>query len=551
MNDYIVLVDENGQPYIAHGIWSKARDAANSGRKKATKYIEKIGEGAKARYFYTKEELDAYYNKGKQKAKKTVEKAKQKAKDWSGVTAREKRDSAHRAFRAAKDQDRAADQLFEQNYAKQKSAEKSYEEAQRKARIAEINRRGASKTNYEAAKGELTDAERAAKIAAINYKGASQTKYEAGKAAKSALDKWYDDEVSIGKKVQRALRKGEQNEHAKDLEKAKETESRYAKTVDAKKKAEKELESARREVEKAKARMNEAHRSGSVVDERKFENDVRSAKEAEARAKKAYEDAAAKTSKDLDLWTGQGDWNMNGRYYGDTQRAYDKAEAEYAKTPLGMIDALTTKGRQAAHAVQNYKNDTLKDVSAALSGAKEKVKGIADSAKEKTGQAADKAKGLANSAANKAKDVANSAKEKAKDAASSVKSSYDKMREEFAEKRAAKQEKNKSQQNKDTKTHSENNGFSGKKEGPSPNIDKNNVSMEYIYAYASNSGYAKEANELGKAEEALRTATRNYNRVANSKNASGQDKNAAKREMDKLQKEYDKLLDDLIDELNG
>lgn len=55
-NTYVILVDENGQPYIAHSIFGDAR-------KKGTKYIERIKEGAKTRYFYTKAELDAYRNK--------------------------------------------------------------------------------------------------------------------------------------------------------------------------------------------------------------------------------------------------------------------------------------------------------------------------------------------------------------------------------------------------------------------------------------------------------------------------------------------------------
>lgn len=55
-NNYVILVDENGQPYIVHSIFGDAR-------KKGSKYIERIKEGAKTRYFYTKSELDAYRNK--------------------------------------------------------------------------------------------------------------------------------------------------------------------------------------------------------------------------------------------------------------------------------------------------------------------------------------------------------------------------------------------------------------------------------------------------------------------------------------------------------
>ena len=68
--NYIILVDEKGQPYIAHGIFSRARTAisnttskaktaannavssakttANNAASKAHKYLMKVGEGAKA-----------------------------------------------------------------------------------------------------------------------------------------------------------------------------------------------------------------------------------------------------------------------------------------------------------------------------------------------------------------------------------------------------------------------------------------------------------------------------------------------------------------------
>ena len=59
---YYIAIDKNGEPYIEHGLLK------NVG-KKAHKYIMKIGEGAKARYFYTKEEVDAYYRKEKDKTK--------------------------------------------------------------------------------------------------------------------------------------------------------------------------------------------------------------------------------------------------------------------------------------------------------------------------------------------------------------------------------------------------------------------------------------------------------------------------------------------------
>lgn len=76
-DDYVILIDENGQPYIEHSVFSKARDAVKSAGRSAHKYVAKIGEGAKARYFYTQEELKAFYNRGKKALS-----------DASGLTAR-------------------------------------------------------------------------------------------------------------------------------------------------------------------------------------------------------------------------------------------------------------------------------------------------------------------------------------------------------------------------------------------------------------------------------------------------------------------------------
>lgn len=63
MNDYVMKVDSNGLPYISHGFGDRAH-----------KYIAKIGEGAKARYFYTQQEIDAYKrDRALNKSKKELE----------------------------------------------------------------------------------------------------------------------------------------------------------------------------------------------------------------------------------------------------------------------------------------------------------------------------------------------------------------------------------------------------------------------------------------------------------------------------------------------
>lgn len=94
-NDYIILFDENGSPYIAHAFGDRLRSAATSvgnaatsaygntkagvgrGTRATHKYIDKIVENGRTRYFYTQEELKAYYN---EKAKPAINKATQNAR---------------------------------------------------------------------------------------------------------------------------------------------------------------------------------------------------------------------------------------------------------------------------------------------------------------------------------------------------------------------------------------------------------------------------------------------------------------------------------------
>lgn len=52
-NDYVILFDENGQPYIAHGFFSNAKERAH-------KYIQKIKDSKGWRYFYSQAEWEAY-----------------------------------------------------------------------------------------------------------------------------------------------------------------------------------------------------------------------------------------------------------------------------------------------------------------------------------------------------------------------------------------------------------------------------------------------------------------------------------------------------------
>lgn len=78
MNDYIIAVDRDGQPYIAH-VWGRGANGQH-------KYIAKIGEGAKARYFYTQEQLRAFQQGARQGAQNAANTAKNKINTVVGVT---------------------------------------------------------------------------------------------------------------------------------------------------------------------------------------------------------------------------------------------------------------------------------------------------------------------------------------------------------------------------------------------------------------------------------------------------------------------------------
>lgn len=71
---YSIRLDENGQPYLAHALFNSGRQG--QGTRQNHKYILKIGQGEQARYFYTPEEVRAYYNELKKKASGKVEDAK-------------------------------------------------------------------------------------------------------------------------------------------------------------------------------------------------------------------------------------------------------------------------------------------------------------------------------------------------------------------------------------------------------------------------------------------------------------------------------------------
>ena len=594
--DYIVLVDENGQPYIAHSLFGNVKKAVKSAGSRAHKYIAKWGEGAKARYFYTQEELKAAMNQGKQKVKDAVDNAKQKGRDAIGITAKEK-------MKAASNDMRRAHAESNKDYNEYKKARRDSMRAESAAMKADAAKTYAN-WNVDKAKAEAARAR-----AEVDHDRSELNKAE--NRYQQQHEKYYGDENSLGKTAERAVSKSAREEHAADKKKLDELNTARSDAYKTAKAGEQVLQEA---YDAQRRAMSEKRMADKEADKANRDYTVSKEKRIDA----SYKDLESDVS------------SM------EADQAYRRARAEYAATPLAKINAAKDK------------------VGEAVSNAKDKVSNVVGDAKEKVKDAASGAADAAKDAKEKVKDAASGATVAAKDASSKVKSAYDRMRDEFAKKREEKDREKlletirKNHVEKPNITPENYNKYeaaawyvspkmsldtdpngekqyarrlinkegiaedalkeaSGSLKGASsiddkrrtasekrmaenelaglkgatanwmakgarwsndaenkaeqhsadskpkndPKIDVSKLAdNEYVYALGSNTGHAGEVKKVMDAERAYNTAMRNYNRIAASKNASGQDKNAAKREMEKMKRDYESLLNDLVDTLN-
>lgn len=114
-DDYIILRDEDGKAYIAHAGWldnaknavtNAAQQVANKakgvgrGVRQNHKYILKVMENGKARYFYKQEEVKAYYEAKKRGIKNAAEYAQNAVKDKASEIADKAKQGASTAKNA-------------------------------------------------------------------------------------------------------------------------------------------------------------------------------------------------------------------------------------------------------------------------------------------------------------------------------------------------------------------------------------------------------------------------------------------------------------------
>ena len=316
-SDYIVTIDENGQPYIEHVSWGGVKSSVKGAANRAHKYLLKVGEGAKAQYAYTKEEVDRLLGRGRQKVK-----------DVTGATAKEKRDKAYadmvRSSRdAGRAQTRAASSAV--NVAKLDSVRR---EAIEQKQAARVNALSAINNNYNAG---ITDnhAKAALRDAGRDYQN-----------AKDNASKWITT-----------------NKDYEALDAAKE---KYDRALDDRRRAMSERKIAEKEEKEAISKYDHA------------EHDVVPKANATIRADQKAKDAAD-------------DADYEKRWADYYKRQYEQASEDYSKTPLAKV-------KEAASSAKDKASDAIDKVKGVASSAKDKASDAVDKAKNAASSAKDKAK---------------------------------------------------------------------------------------------------------------------------------------------------------------
>lgn len=403
-NDYIIAFDENGTPYIAHSVLGNAVNRVASavkntrGNRQNHKYILKVFENGRTRYFYKQEEVKAYYEAKKRGIKNAAEYAQNAVKDKAsdvadavkntaanakgaireatGQAARDRMDEAA----ARRDTEAANMQANKQSREASRSSVQSARQATREAE-AERNR---SEASLKGLKDKLkSDNEKAIDVTSKAV-DALIRKYEAeSKARKASLDRglsmpWEFQKRKDAKAVQaEALREGQQaeKEHA-------ELKNEYDRINKS------------RELTK-KAYSTELAKSNEARNQR-----ARALRNQDA-AEKSYQVAQDK-------------YNESRAAYREADSNYNKNKAAYDKSLAGAVDRTAARARDVA-------SDAREAASSAYNKAKDSANNTITNAKNRfermKGEFRDKAEQAATKASDTVKDTASSVIEKAKDIA--------------------------------------------------------------------------------------------------------------------------------------
>lgn len=212
-NDYIIAFDENGKPYIAHSAVGDAVNRVASAVKNARgdrqnhKYILKIDENGRKRYFYTQDEVKAYYEEKRKQAAGAVDKAKEGVKnalsnaknvvrEATGQAARDRMDAAAAKYPELLKNRQQKDEEYETASRRVKNLNGTLADAYADARVAEDRANRSNIFNRSKRNAEAEEAREKEKQVRANWDAALDKEIKAMNESINANQKYgqsYED----------------------------------------------------------------------------------------------------------------------------------------------------------------------------------------------------------------------------------------------------------------------------------------------------------------------------------------------------------------------
>lgn len=593
--DYKILVDRDGQPYICHAGMFDSGGNAVSGRQRGTqsrnhKYIARIQERRGYRYFYTPEELKAYYNQGVTAvknatgitARNNLQRAQERANNANFLN-RRKRNRELNAAREAYDNTPLG--RAEQTTARAKKyGEKVVSSISNS--IENLRRKADERENRKKADGLSSDTARSEKFAE------KKTQSRSMKSENEATIERHGRELPAGGTPKEGWSKRRSMESEESKKEDARAESRQLKNTQAHTQTESEAKSEEAMKEDARAesrQLKNAQAHDQNGSEAKSEEAMKEDARAESRQLKntqAHEQPKSEESEKEDA-------RAESRQL-KTDQTHENAQAESAeesktKTVAGISGEFSKNGsasKNSAKASPKNSEKTSKPDEAAIQEIRKIAANSDRSLSIEERQNLGKKYGLDEKTLNiidgnlRHPDMQGptgqkwiddyirkhakipEAETKAADAGTTDKNSGTKQ---DSKPTSGNDEKTKSEEKtgsddtsdrssdlstKGARTEqiaSRNTGSAGSS-GSRPKIDASKVSAQYLMNLASNSGI--DTKKLETADDAYLNAQREYNRLLNSSSSSGQERASAQRAMQKAQQEYEGELQKLVDQLN-
>lgn len=563
--DYKILVDRDGQPYICHAGMFDSGGNAVSGRQRGTqsrnhKYIARIQERRGYRYFYTPEELKAYYNQGVTAvknvtgitARNNLQRAQERANNANFLN-RRKRNRELDAAREAYDSTPLG--RAEQTTARAKkygekvvsSISNSIENLRRKADERE-NRKKADSLSAETARSEKF-AEKKAQSRSAKPKN------------EDTIER-YGRELTAGGTPKEGWSKRRSMESEESKKEDAMAESRQLKNAQAHTQTENEAKSEEAMKEDARAESRQLKNTQAHEQPKSEESEKEDAR-AESRKLKndqAHENAhaeSAEESKTKIVSGAEGEFSKNDSTSKNSAKASPKNSEKTSKPDEAAIQEIR---KIAANSDRSLSIEERQNLGKKY-GLDEKTLNIIDGnlrhpdMQGPTGQ-----KWIDDYIRKHAKIP--EAETKAADEGTTDKNSGTKQDSKPASRSDEKTKAEEKTGSDDTSDRSFDLGTEGARteqiasrvtgsagsSGSRPKIDASKVSAQYLMNLASNSGI--DTKKLETADDAYLNAQREYNRLLNSSSSSGQERASAQRAMQKAQQEYEGELQKLVDQLN-